>query len=63
MNNAQMFIEKQYIVDILKKVIEKNSHIVAMVVGACQTIPEFKIPEDVPVDAIIWTLAADMLEA
>ena len=63
MNNAHMFIERTYVIDLLKKITEKNECTIVVVVEACQTIIELNIPEDALVDARIWKLIAGVGDA
>jgi len=58
-----MFIERTYVIDLLKKITEKNECTIVVVVEACQTIIELNIPEDALVDARIWKLIAGVGDA
>lgn len=51
--NAQIFVEETSVIDLLKKITDKNECTTIVVVEACQTILELNIPKDAPVDARI----------
>lgn len=58
-----MFVEKSSIIDLLKKITEKNERTTAVVAEACQNFLELDIPEDVLVDARIRKLVAGVRKA
>lgn len=63
MNNAQLDVQKNYSIDLLKATTEKNEHMTKVMVEACRIVLELDIPKYALVDVRIQNLVVGVREA
>lgn len=59
-NNAKMVVQRDFTIDLIKAITDKNERMTKVMAEACRSILELEIPNDEPVDVRIWKLVVDV---